>query len=167
MKIKSAFFLLFFLFPGMPAAAEAGFTPLIEAVTQTSDEYAIDALIKKGGALNAVSGDGRTVLMMAAMYNSNPAVIYMLIKHGADVNARTPDTGKTPLFFAVQYNPNPEIIMTLLSNRADKNIRDIFGKKAVDYIDRNPKLQKSVAEQALQMEARKKSQASSDSAKSR
>lgn len=157
----------FFLFSGVAAAGNTGFTPLIEAVTQTSDEYAIDTLIKKGGCLNAAADDGRTVLMMAAMYNSNPAVIYMLIKHGADVNARTPDTGKTPLFFAVQYNPNPEIVMTLLSNQADKNIQDVFGKKAIDYIDRNPKLKNSVAELALQMDIKKKPQASSDSARSR
>lgn len=167
MNIITAFFPAFLLLSGAAAAGSTGFTPLIEAVVQTPDEYAIDALIKKGGRLNDTDETGRTVLMLAAMYNSNPAVIYMLVKHGADVNARTPDTGMTPLFFAVRYNPNPEIIMTLLSNHADKDIRDIFGKKAVDYIDRNPKLKNSVAELALNMESKKQSQDSSESAMSR
>ncbi|MBP3403974.1 MAG: ankyrin repeat domain-containing protein [Alphaproteobacteria bacterium] len=146
MKLFNAF--AFFLAFSFHAAAQtAGFTPLIKAAAQkTVDEYAIGTLIQNGANVNSRDEQGRSVLMLAAMHNPRPAVIFALIKSGAEVNARTPDTGQTALFFAVRYNPNPDVIITLLNNGADQDIEDIFHKTAYDYIDRNPKIKGSEAE---------------------
>lgn len=139
-------FVLFFLSAFNAAAQTAGFTPLIEAVTKkTADEYVVTTLIRNGGDVNARDGQGRSVLMLSAMRNPHPAVIFALIKSGAKVNARTPDTGQTALFFAVRYNSNPDVVLTLLQNGADQDIEDVFHKKAADYIDRNPKIKESEA----------------------
>ena len=89
--------------------------------------------------------------MLAAMYHPSPLVLHFLLLGGADINARTPDTGKTALFFAVRYNSNPEIVTALLNYGADPHIKDIFDRTAFDYADRNPKLKaSSVSEQFLQ-----------------
>lgn len=146
MKLFSVFTLFFVI--GFHAAAQtAGFTPLIEAVKKkTADEYVVGTLLQNGADVNARDEQGRSVLMLAAMHNPHPAVIFMLVKSGAKVNARTPDTGQTALFFAVRYNSSPEVVITLLNNGADQEIEDIFHKTAYDYIDRNPKIKESEAE---------------------
>ena len=134
--------LVFFLCVQPVCAAEnAAFTPLIEAVTkENTSPYAIETLIENGENVNAVDDQGRTALMLAAMYIPDPLAVYVLINHGAKVNAKTPDTGKTALFFALQYNKNPKVILTLLGNGADQDIKDVFGRTAYDYADRNSKL---------------------------
>ena len=144
--MKSLALFLLSLFVALPASAveDSGFTSLIEAVTkENTSPYAIESLIIKGGNVNEVDENGRTVLMLAAMHHPSELIPYLLIQGGADINARTPDTGKTALFFAVQYNPNPEIIPALLNYGADQNIKDVFGRTAYDYANRNPKLKNS------------------------
>ena len=129
------------------AAQTAGFTPLIEAVTEKYvSKPVIDTLIENGADVNTRDKQGRTALMLAAMDNPDPGVAYALIKNGAKVNARTPDTGQTALFFAVQYSTNPEIVILLLNKGSDQNIKDVFSKTAYDYMDRNPKIKGSNAE---------------------
>ncbi|MGN1079068.1 MAG: ankyrin repeat domain-containing protein [Alphaproteobacteria bacterium] len=146
MKFFSAF-VFFFTVSFYAAAQTPGFTPLIEAVKKkTADEYVIGTLLQNGADANARDEQGRSALMLAAMYNPHPAVVFMLIKNGAKVNARTPDTGQTALFFAVRYNSNPDVIITLLNNGADQDVEDIFHKTAYDYIDCNPKIKGSTAE---------------------
>lgn len=141
------FFLFFFTFCVPAAAQTAGFTPLIEAVIKkTANEYVISTLIENGAEVNARDEQGRSVLMLAAMHNPHPGVIFALIKSGAEVNARTPDTGQTALFFAVRYNSNPAVVITLINQGADQDIEDVFHKTAYDYIDRNPKIKGSEAE---------------------
>lgn len=121
------------------------FTPLIKAVTKESTSpYAIESLILNDGDVNAVDDQGRSVLMLASMYHPDPLVHYLLIQGGAEVNARMRDNGKTALFFAVQYNPNPKVVSLLLNYGADQNIKDVFGRTAYDYAERNPKLKGSV-----------------------
>lgn len=147
MRFVSLFLFVFYSFIPLAFAQTAGFTPLIEAVKKkTANEYVISTLIEKGADVNARDEQGRSVLMLAAMHNPHPSVIFMLIKEGARVNARTSDSGQTALFFAVQYNSNPEVVITLLNNGADQNMEDVFGKTAYDYIDRNPKIKGSEAE---------------------
>ncbi|TFG58602.1 MAG: ankyrin repeat domain-containing protein [Spirochaetales bacterium] len=51
--------------------------------------------IKAGLDVNADLGDGYTSLMIAAAYNTNPEVITILLKAGANVNFQMRD-GKTP-----------------------------------------------------------------------
>lgn len=63
-----------------------------------------------------------TPLMFASWYNSDPNVIAILIKNGADVNARAAG-GCTPLMFASNNNSEPAIIEALIKNGADVNTR--------------------------------------------
>lgn len=144
MKIWTLFLLSLFFAQPVSAVENSGFTSLIEAVKKESTSpYAVESLIIKGGDVNAVDEQGRTVLMLAAMHHPSELIPYLLIQGGADVNAKTPDTGKTALFFAVQYNSNPEIVSALLNYGADQNITDVFGRTAYDYAERNPKLKDS------------------------
>ena len=139
--MKAIAALLAFLFCVRPAAAVeyASFTPLIEAVQNKNvSPYAIEAMILDGARVNERDNEGRTVLMLAAKYHPDPLVHYLLIQGGADINARTPDTGKTALFFAVQFNPNPdEVVPALLNYGADQHIEDVFGCKAYHYAEKN------------------------------
>ncbi|MBO4520185.1 MAG: ankyrin repeat domain-containing protein [Alphaproteobacteria bacterium] len=133
------------------AAEYNAFTPLVEAVTtENTSAYAIETLIKKGGRVNERDEQGRTVLMLASIYLSDPIAFVFLIEGGAEVNARTPDTGQTALFFAAQYNQNPEVVRTLLSSGADRTAKDVFGRTAYDYAERNPKLKDSPTRLLLQ-----------------
>ena len=144
--MKILLLLAFFLSGVVPV--QAGETPkfsvLLDAVTkETTSPYAIESLIIGGENVNAADEQGRTVLMLAAMYHPSPLVPYLLVQNGADVNARTPDTGQTALFFAAKYNSNPEVVSGLLNYGADQNIKDVFGKNAHHYALRNPALKKS------------------------
>ena len=135
--------LLFFARPVI-AGEEIENSLLIEAVKkETTDPHAVEIMVANRENVNVTDERGRTPLMLAAMYHPSPLVLHFLILGGADINARTPDTGKTALFFAVRYNSNPEIITALLNYGADPHIKDVFGRTAFDYADRNPKLKGS------------------------
>ena len=141
-----AVLIAFLFFAGSVHAIDnSSFTPLIEAVkNKNASPYAIGTLILKGGYIQEHDAEGRSVLMLAAMYHPDPLVHFLLISNGADVNERMPDTGKTALFYAVQYNSNPEVVAALLNYGADQNIEDVFGRTAYDYAGRNPKLRDSI-----------------------
>ncbi|MBR1777975.1 MAG: ankyrin repeat domain-containing protein [Alphaproteobacteria bacterium] len=144
MKLFS-FLLVFFLFSLSAAAETDGFTPLIKVVTnEKASPYAVESLIQKGGDVNATDDQGRSVLMLAAMHHPSVLIPFLLVSNGAYINAKTPDTGQTALFFAVQYNSNPEVAAALLNYGADQDVKDVFGKTAYDYADRNPKLKGSL-----------------------
>lgn len=138
-------FLVLFLILTTPVPVSAleteGFTPLTQAVAnETAEEYLISTLLRHGADINALDDQGRDALMLAAMHNPHPAVIAALINGGMDPNARKRDTGETALFFAVKFTKNPDIVRALLNNGADQDIRDVFGRTAYDYFDRNPAL---------------------------
>lgn len=124
-----------------PGAANAEDFPLLtDAIVSSSDEYAIDALIKKSNQdVNVTDEEGCSALMLAAMRNPNPVIIHVLIKNGARINERHEVSGKTPLFFAAEFNPVPEVLLALLNEGADPKIIDIFSRTASYYLDRNPK----------------------------
>ena len=78
------------------------------------------------GQIQKLIDDGASVtddlLILAAGFNSNPAVIEALIKAKADVNARDKD-GVTPLMAAAGFNSNPAVIEALIKAQADVNAR--------------------------------------------
>ena len=61
--------------------------------------------------------------MAVAFCNSNPEAITVLVKAGANVNARD-NNGCTPLFYAALANSNPEVLTVLVKAGADVNARD-------------------------------------------
>ncbi len=125
----------------LPESGLSGFVPLLLAVQNPKTNiYTIAPAIERDADVNARDDRGRTVLMLAAMHNPDPAVSYWLIENGADVNAKTPDTGWTPLFFAARYNTNPDVVALLINNKSDRNAADVFGKTPYEYLRRNPKL---------------------------
>ena len=132
------------MFCFLPSGTIAGeFIRVIDAVQKKEiSPQAIEALIKKGGDVNEKDEAGRTVLMLASIYHPVDSVHSVLINHGADVNARTPDTGQTALFFAVRYN-NPSVVLIYLSRGCNPEIKDVFGRTAYDYAERNPKMKDS------------------------
>jgi ankyrin repeat protein len=115
------------------------------ADTATPDQ--IQQAVKGGSDSNAADSVGRTVLMIAAASNPDPAVISLLVKAGAKVNARGP-RGWTALMMAAYSNPNPEVVVTLLKAGADPTLRSGAGETAWVYAQDNDKLKGT---QALQM----------------
>ena len=81
--------------------------------------------------LSAAAGDpptlGTTELHAAAENNSSPAVFEVLLKAGADVNAKDRD-GSTPLHMAAEFNPSPSVLEILLKASADPRALDTEGK---------------------------------------
>ena len=64
--------------------------------------------------------------MYAATKNQNPAIIDVLIRSGAKIDA-VAEKGVTPLMYAATQNPNPEIIKELIKNGADVNAKGPMG----------------------------------------
>ena len=89
--------------------------------------------INDGADVNAKenASRGRSPLLYAAAYNTDPEVIKALINAGADVNARTEEGwslegGITPLMLA-SANSNLEAIRSLIDAGADVNARNRAG----------------------------------------
>jgi len=99
----------------------------------------IQQAVTGGADVNARDAAGRTVLMLAAASNPDPAVISILLKAGAKINARGPN-GWTALMMAAYNNPNPETVETLLKAGADGRARSGAGETAYDYSRDNEKV---------------------------
>jgi len=83
-------------------------------------------------------------LESATAFNTNPAIIKMLLKAGADVNARDKG-GDTSLMRAARYNRNPAIIETLIESGANVKAKNKEGKTAIDYAKENENIYKTKA----------------------
>ena len=62
---------------------------------------------------------GEIILHQIAKNSNNPDDIKVLVKAGADVNAKDKH-GNTPLHFAAWFNKNSKIITTLIKARSPK-----------------------------------------------
>ena len=89
--------------------------------------------------INMKTPGGLTPLMAAAESNKDPAVISLLIKSGADVNAEM-FSGMTALLWASWRNPNPDVIRMLVSHGANTDAESDNGKRVDDYALMNEKL---------------------------
>lgn len=93
--------------------------------------------IKSGIDINAKEDfTGWTVLMNAASYNENSAIVDIILKNGADINVRN-SVGATALMLASLHNKNPDVIDTLIRHGSDVNTRDENGKTALIYACKN------------------------------
>jgi ankyrin repeat protein/N-acetylneuraminic acid mutarotase len=86
-------------------------------------------VLLEGGAKPNQSVDGVPLLLLA-VYDKNQAAVELLLKAGADVNARNKN-GDTPLHYAVG-NSQRELAELLLANKADPNERNNAGKTPLD-----------------------------------
>jgi len=118
------------------------------AIRAGADVNAAELWWRDGGRVGAIGGTsliaamsaGRvttvTALMVAAASNPNSRVIAVLVRNGADVNAKD-SLGRTALMWAAIRSPNPVVVTALLENGADAKVKDSDGKMAIDYAQYN------------------------------
>ena len=87
---------------------------------------AVKRYIAEGGDVDAVDGEGRT-LLIKMVENKNHILARHLVESGAGVNVREPLTGRTALHIAVGKHSN-ETVLTLLRHRADDALVDGNGE---------------------------------------
>lgn len=75
--------------------------------------------------------NGKTPLMIAALWCVRTEIIKLLISSGADINAYEFD-GWTPLFYAIEQG-NLEAVELLLSSGANINVQDDRGRTPLLY----------------------------------
>ena len=110
-----------------------GYTPLHLAIIHRTDAEITTALLKHGADVMArssnESSDEYMPLHLAAEYNENPEIIYILgqyrksdVKRSDFVNARA-KFGHTPMHCAALRNKNPKVFIELKLLGADVNAR--------------------------------------------
>jgi ankyrin repeat protein len=102
------------------AAIADGSTPLHQAV-RANDLKTVDALIKRGADVKAVTRYGVTPMQVAAL-NGNAIILRRLLDAGADVNTATPG-GETALMTAARTG-KADAVMLLLDRGAHVNAKD-------------------------------------------
>jgi uncharacterized protein len=117
---------------------------LVEAA-RSGDVRAVEAALGEGGDVNSRDADGLTPLMHAARGyrpeidnpapTDHPEVVELLIKRGADVNAKT-DSGFIALFWAARYG-HVRVAKALVAHGADVNAKDKDGMTALIWATTN------------------------------
>ena len=97
-----------------------------KAVRKNDLEKVEEMLKKSPGFVSEYSKKGYTALHIAA-HRGYHDMVKLLLKHGADVNAKSKDKGRTPLHSSTSKNKT-EVTATLLANGADKTVQDSDGK---------------------------------------
>jgi ankyrin repeat protein len=120
--------------PSFRAAAQSpGAQEQLWDAAMRGDTVALAAALHRGAAIDSLdtrrNPNGRRALNWAAWYN-HPAVIRMLVAHGAGVNLAN-WTGFTPLHHAAE-NGALEAARVLLALGADRSRRNETGQRPVD-----------------------------------
>ena len=127
---------------GVGRKAKNGSTPLLWAAVFTKDAGLVEMLAGKGADVAVAlrpsamlqereKKAGDSPIILAARHNPVPAVLSVLIRHGASVETRSPATGKTPLMETLA-GENPEACADiLLSAGAKVNAADGVGRTAL------------------------------------
>lgn len=103
---------------------------LMYAARYNPNPAVMEDLLLRGADANA-NFVGLSVTMLAAC-NPNAGVLFVLLRHIDDVNART-DNGKTALMYACENAQPPSAIRLLIDGNADVNASDNNGKTALMY----------------------------------
>ena len=111
-----------------------GTTPLAHAIAvhgHPGGESLVKLLIDHGADVNRADSYGHTPLMWGASF-PDAGLTEMLLREGADVNARRPD-GTSVLHVAIHSDAGPDTVRLLLAAGADPAVRDGEGKTPADY----------------------------------
>ena len=84
----------------LPAVKGEATVPALMLAVQSGDAAAVDQLLKRGADPNQTDAGGATALMWAI---PDIEKVRRLVAAGANVNARSTDTGRTPLLIAAAY----------------------------------------------------------------
>jgi ankyrin repeat protein len=131
------------------SSAYAQTTDFLKLV-QTGTPQDVQAAISNGADVNARDLLDMSPLMDAAWENSNPEVIIVLVKAGADINAHGGISDWSVLSWAAIYNSNPEMITTLLRAGADAKAKNKLGKTALYWAQKNEGLKDTDAFRQLE-----------------
>ncbi len=108
-----------------------GTVPLIVAAAASAPVELMDALLRGGADVHYQDAqDGRSALMLAVSLGSR-ATVELLLKFGANLNARDVYRG-TPLMY--DQGRDPAIAKLLLAAGADPQLRNLEGRNAVEEI---------------------------------
>ncbi len=99
------------------------------ATLMESEAKLIEVFIAEKGVDTTVGQYGHTMLMLAVM-RGNTEIAELLIKHKANINAKSSFSKKTALALATQYG-NIEIVELLVKHKADLNMQDMDGNSAL------------------------------------
>ena len=114
-------------------------TPLHSA-SYVSNLETTHVLLDNGANIHAKNVQGQTPLHIVSQgdyyYESEPALVELLLSRGVDVNVRDKDQA-TPLLLA-SFSLKPEIAEKLLQNAADVNAVNIHGQNALHLVSQNP-----------------------------
>ena len=100
-----------------PDVTDPGEAPAIAHAAQEGNTVMVDTLLEYGASVNAVDPENQKTPLFYALENEHPDTAALLLKHGADPNARGPD-GITPLMLAAR-NGDDEMARLLLESGAD------------------------------------------------
>ena len=140
---------------GREARRADGTTALHRAV-QAGDHAAAQRLLRDGAAVNAVTRNGVTPLLLAAI-NADPVMVETLLKAGADPNASL-SQGQTILMTAARTG-SAEAVRLLVARGADVNAREqVLGETALIWAaaENHPAVIKALVEHGADINGRSK-----------
>ena len=107
-------------------------TPLLMLLRRSkATAAAVEAMIKGGADVNAADKSGETPLLAAA-FSSDADVLSLLLRHGANVNAKGGRNERTPLMeICLSRNASTEALDVLAKAGADVNAVDRSGDSAL------------------------------------
>ena len=109
-----------------------GINPLMYAATRGTEEV-IDVLAKDKNLLNSKNIDGNTPLILAAAYGRDPAKVDVLLRNGADIDAKNKN-GKTVYDYAQN---NPEMLNVLQTYKEAPQNSEIPTNSEMPEVDAN------------------------------
>jgi ankyrin repeat protein len=124
-------------YPHGPDSSPVPVTDLYQAIMENGPRE-VESLLHRGANSNQPSPPGVFPLIQAMGYQTDPRIAELLIKHGADVNVRTPKNehgqtnGWSPIFYAI-YRKRADLVGVLLRHHAKVTLRDIQGKLPLDW----------------------------------
>ena len=93
-------------------------TRTLSAIANFAPQDSNVATIIQNSALMWDEDKTATPLQLAAAFSNNPALIALLLEHGATISASTNGVGNpldSPLFWAAMFAPNPNVISVLIN----------------------------------------------------